>query len=128
LANGVRFSEAVFARDATGQRVDATGLTFETGAPDYVARPDPGTYCPMPWQPGMGQVMADLYTPDNTPAPCAPRSVLRRICELMITCGYLPRVASELEFYVVAGSTCRPINPNTQPYCALDLTRPDAFL
>jgi glutamine synthetase len=51
------------------------------------------------------QVIHDCHDPDGQLVPFAPRSVLRRVCDLFAAEGWEPVVAPEREFYLVARNT-----------------------
>jgi glutamine synthetase len=69
-------------------------------------RPDPSTVRIVPWATDpTAQVIHDCYDRDGALVPFAPRSVLRRVCELYDAEGWDPVVAPELEFYLVARNT-----------------------
>lgn len=128
LHDGFRFCETIFTKDITGRSVREIPTRISEVASDIIAVPDPLTYCKAPWQSALGQVIADLFYPDGSPVPYAPRTVLRRVVEALHTRGYLPRVAAELEFYVVSPGSQRPISKYPRPYDPLDLLHPGAFL
>lgn len=63
---------------------------------------DPSTVRIVPWATDpTAQVLHDCYDPHGQLAPFAPRSVLRRVCDLFAAEGWSPVVAPELEFYLV---------------------------
>jgi glutamine synthetase len=69
-------------------------------------RPDPSTVRIVPWATDpTAQVIHDCYDRDGALVPFAPRSVLRRVCDLYAAKGWDPVVAPELEFYLVARNT-----------------------
>jgi glutamine synthetase len=69
-------------------------------------RPDPSTVRIVPWATDpTAQVIHDCYDNAGKLVPFAPRSVLRRVCDLYAAEGWNPVVAPELEFYLVARNT-----------------------
>ena len=69
-------------------------------------RPDPTTVRIVPWATDpTAQVIHDCFDRDGKLVPFAPRSVLRRVCDLYDAEGWKPVVAPELEFYLVARNT-----------------------
>jgi len=73
---------------------------------DMHLRPDPTTARIVPWAiDPTAQVIHDCYDKDGQLVPFAPRSVLRRVCDLYAAKGWNPVVAPELEFYLVARNT-----------------------
>jgi len=73
-------------------------------------RPDPSTVRIVPWASDpTAQVIHDCFDHHGNMVPFAPRSVLRRVCNLFAAEGLQPIVAPELEFYLTARNT----DPNT---------------
>ncbi len=88
--------------DVTGQDVEDTGLVWEDGDADRLARPVPGTLVPAPWLgPDVGQVMLSMYELDGQPNDLDPRHVLQRVLDRFSADGLTPVVACELEFYLL---------------------------
>ena len=88
--------------DTQGADVEETGLVWEDGDADRIARPVPGTLVPAPWLgDDVGQVMLSLYELDGTPNDLDPRHVLKRVLDRYDADGMTPVVACELEYYLV---------------------------
>jgi glutamine synthetase len=88
--------------DVTGQDVEDTGLVWEDGDADRLARPVPGTLVPAPWLGhDVGQVMLSMYELDGEPNDLDPRHVLGRVLDRFAADGLTPVVACELEFYLL---------------------------
>ncbi|MBI5717582.1 MAG: glutamine synthetase [Burkholderiales bacterium] len=105
---GMRLPEVVVAMGVTGEFPEE-GPYYDVINPtdrDMHLRPDPSTVRIVPWAADpTAQVIHDCYDRDGTLVPYAPRSVLRRVCELYEAKGWSPIVAPELEFYLVARNT-----------------------
>jgi glutamine synthetase len=105
---GMRLPEAVVAMGVTGVFPQA-GPYYDVISPtdhDMHLRPDPGTVRLVPWAADpTAQVIHDCYDRNGRIVPYAPRSVLRRVCELYEAEGWNPVVAPELEFYLVDRNT-----------------------
>ena len=105
---GMRLPEAVVAMGVTGEFPEE-GPYYDVISPtdkDMHLRPDPTTARIVPWAiDPTAQVIHDCYDKDNRLVPFAPRSVLRRVCDLYAAKGWKPVVAPELEFYLVARNT-----------------------
>ena len=105
---GMRLPEAVVAMGVTGE-FPSEGPYFDVISPtdhDMHLRPDPRTVRIVPWASDpTAQVVHDCYDKAGNMVPFAPRSVLRRVCELFEAEGWNPIVAPELEFYLVARNT-----------------------
>ncbi|MDZ7858620.1 glutamine synthetase family protein [Sphaerotilus sp.] len=102
---GMRLPEAVVAMGVTGEFPEE-GPYYDVINPtdrDMHLRPDPATVRIVPWATDpTAQVIHDCYDKDGKMVPFAPRSVLRRVCDLFDAEGWKPVVAPELEFYLVA--------------------------
>ncbi|MGR6806801.1 glutamine synthetase family protein [Sphaerotilus natans] len=105
---GMRLPEAVVAMGVTGE-FPAEGPYYDVISPtdhDMHLRPDPRTVRIVPWASDpTAQVVHDCYDKAGNIVPFAPRSVLRRVCDLYEAEGWNPIVAPELEFYLVARNT-----------------------
>lgn len=98
--NGVAFCRSVYGTTPMGDVVDIEG-GLGAGLPDILAVPDLDTLRPVPWEPGVAHVIADLYNPDGSPSEQSPRAVLRRAVERFGRLGITPLAGPELEFYVL---------------------------
>jgi glutamine synthetase len=105
---GMRLPEVVVALGVTGEFPEE-GPYYDVISPtdqDMHLRPDPSTVRIVPWATDpTAQVIHDCYDRDGRLIPYAPRSVLKRVCELFDAKGWSPVVAPELEFYLVARNT-----------------------
>ncbi|MEK8052258.1 glutamine synthetase family protein [Ideonella sp. DXS22W] len=105
---GMRLPEAVVAMGVTGEFPEE-GPYYDVITPtdrDMHLRPDPSTVRIVPWATDpTAQVIHDCFDRDGQLVPFAPRSVLRRVCDLYASQGWKPVVAPELEFYLVARNT-----------------------
>ena len=102
---GMRLPEAVVAMGVTGEFPEE-GPYYDVISPtdqDMHLRPDPSTVRIVPWAVDpTAQVIHDCFDKHGVLVPFAPRSVLRRVCDLYAAEGWDPVVAPELEFYLVA--------------------------
>jgi glutamine synthetase len=71
-----------------------------TGFPDVVLMPDISTLRPVPWEPGMGAVLADVLTKDGDPYPLCAREAVRRSERRLGALGLEARMAIEFEIFV----------------------------
>jgi glutamine synthetase len=105
---GMRLPEVVVAMGVTGEFPEE-GPYYDVITPtdrDMHLRPDPTTARIVPWAVDpTAQIIHDCYDRDGVLIPYAPRSVLRRVCDLFDSKGWEPVVAPELEFYLVARNT-----------------------
>ncbi len=108
---GMRLPEDVVVMSVTGE-VPQTGPFYDVISPmahDIHLRPDPQTVRIVPWATDpTAQIIHDCFDRDGNMIPYAPRSVLRRVCDLYAAEGWTPIVAPELEFYLVG----RNADPN----------------
>jgi glutamine synthetase len=101
LDTGVAFCKAVLGWDIQGGLLDGIPwASFDSGYPDFVARPDPDTLRLASWHEGTAFVLSDLYTEHGDIVDAAPRQVLKRVVDRVIAAGYVPKVGAELEFYL----------------------------
>nr|WP_316642369.1 glutamine synthetase family protein [uncultured Roseateles sp.] len=109
---GMRLPEVVVGLGVTGNFPD-DGAYYDVIHPtdrDMHLRPDPSTVRIVPWATDpTAQVIHDCFDRAGKLVPHAPRSVLRRICDLYAAEGWKPVVAPELEFYLIE----RNSDPNT---------------
>ncbi len=92
---------SIFLQTITGEWADnPTGLFTE---PDMVLVPDFTTASAAPWTADVTlQVIHDAVDQQGAPVPTAPRNLLRRIVGLYRAQGWVPIVAPEMEFFLVA--------------------------
>jgi glutamine synthetase len=77
-------------------------MNWETGYGDWIADPDWDTLRVIPWLEKTALVLADARVDDNGPLiSVAPRSILRRQIDRARAAGFVPMMASELEFYLL---------------------------
>ncbi|CAN7214863.1 glutamine synthetase family protein [Pseudorhodoferax sp. LjRoot39] len=105
---GMRLPEAIVAIGVTGEFPEQ-GAYYDVISPtdrDMHLRPDPATVRIVPWAVDpTAQVIHDCFDRDGNMVPYAPRSVLRRVCDLFAAEGWNPVVAPELEFYLIERNT-----------------------
>lgn len=111
---------SILVNDITGQDVEATGLVWEDGDADRVARPIAGRLTPAPWLgDDVAQVPMSMYELDGAPHDLDPRHVLKRVVDRFAADGLVPVVACELEYYLVdaertpTGDVQLPMSPVT---------------
>jgi glutamine synthetase len=79
--------------------------SWEKGYGDYVVRPDLSTLRRIPWLPGTALVLADLIDHHSQEeVPISPRAILKRQVARAAALGFVPMMATELEFYVFTQS------------------------
>jgi glutamine synthetase len=102
--DGLALAKSVFALDAWGSDVLATGLYHETGDRDGICRPVPGSLRRVPWaERPTAQVMLKMEDEDGSPFFADPRTLLHASVDRLAARGLKPVVAFELEFYLFEG-------------------------
>ena len=99
LGHGLPFSRCVYHTTPVGDTVPIQG-GIEAGLPDILVKPDLGTLAPLPWEPGAMACLGDAFLADGTPAPEAPRTVVRRVAEHLAQLQLQAVVGPELEYFV----------------------------
>ena len=93
---------SVLVCDVTGQDCPDTGLVWEDGDADRLAKPAPGTLVRAPWLgDDVGQLLTSMYELDGRANDLDPRHVLRGVLDRFAADGLTPVVACELEYYLV---------------------------
>ncbi|MBS1894817.1 MAG: type III glutamate--ammonia ligase [Actinobacteria bacterium] len=68
--------------------------------PDIVAIPDPASYTPLPWRPGIARLACDV-TVEGEPWPYCPRTILRNQIARAAKLGYELKLGAELEYFLL---------------------------
>ena len=79
----------------------ATWLDMTPADPDIFAIPDPNSLFPLPWQPEVAWMPADLYM-NGEPVAQAPRLVLKKVLSQAEALGYRVKTGVECEFFLLA--------------------------
>jgi glutamine synthetase len=79
--------------------------SWKSGYGDYVMKPDLTTIRPVPWLEGTAMVLCDVLDHHHhEPVPHSPRNILKRQIQKMNDLGYIPMMATELEFFLFENS------------------------
>lgn len=103
---------SIFLQTITGDWADIEGEEFTE--PDMILTPDFGTATAAPWTADRTlQVIHNISDQAGNPVPISPRNVLRRVVQLYNDRGWVPIVAPEMEFFLVARNTdpAKPVEP-----------------
>ncbi len=93
---------SILVADITGQDCFDTGLVWQEGDSDRVARPVPGTLVRAPWLGSdVAQVLTSLHERDGRVSDLDPRAVLAGVIARFAADGLKPVVACEIEYYLV---------------------------
>ncbi len=77
-------------------------MTEMTGGADFVMVPDPTTFRILPWAPGTGWMLCDIYYPDGTPVPFSTRRIGREAVQRAEEQGFDYVTGLEVEFHLFA--------------------------
>jgi glutamine synthetase len=69
--------------------------------PDMIAVPDPASYAPAPWEPGLAVLQCDIHV-DGEPWPYTPRLILKRQLERLAERKLTFNVGFEAEYFLVS--------------------------
>src|SRR6266487_4791944 len=67
--------------------------------PDMIAVPDPASYAPAPWQPGLAVLQCDIHV-DGEPWPYTPRVILKRQLEKLAARNLTLNAGFEEEYFL----------------------------
>jgi glutamine synthetase len=106
LEHGTHFCTYLLATDMEMNTPEGYArIDWESGYGDYLARPDWSTLRTIPWQERTALVLCDAVDEaTDSVVDFAPRSILRRQIERAGALGFLPKMATELEFYLLRDS------------------------
>lgn len=97
--------------------------------PDLIAIPDPASYIPVPWQPGLAVLQCDIQV-EGEDWPYTPRHILKRQLDKLAERGLEFKVGLEAEHFLIKRnddgtiSLADPLDTASQPcYDAKGLTR-----
>jgi len=101
--HGTHFCTYLLATDMEMATPEGYALAnWESGYGDWLAAPDWSTLRVIPWLEKTALVLADARDEESGALiPIAPRTILRRQVERARELGFAPKMASELEFYLL---------------------------
>lgn len=108
--------------------------SWEAGYGDYTMKPDLTTLRRIPWLEGTAMVLCDVIDHDtHAEVPHAPRTILKKVVELLDQKGMKAYVATELEFFLFEESyeeafkngysNLTPISPYNEDYHIFQTTK-----
>ena len=101
--------DSIFYQTITGGYVDIDEMENQYTEGDMVLTPDFASATAAPWTGDITlQIIHNVEDLQGNPMPLIPRNVLKRVLKLYEDEGWIPVVAPEMEFYLVA----RNIDPN----------------
>jgi glutamine synthetase len=113
--SGMALSNAMFVIDMTCDVWDTPYTNWDTGYPDFHAMPI-GEVHPIPWEEGVVYSFAEAVAADHQPLPIDPRAALVRVLQKASDMGYVTRIGTELEFYLLDKETLKPRDRGIQVY------------
>ncbi|MEM6744079.1 MAG: glutamine synthetase family protein [Pseudomonadota bacterium] len=116
---GMSLDDSFFAMDCDSLLVPNRFSGPETGYPDLAVRPR-GPLMPLPGEPGvalsLGEARLRGAPADAAEVPIDPRPPLLRAVAAAQAHGFVPRLAAELEFYLLDPATLRPAETRDECY------------
>ena len=100
-SDGMFLPASVFGMDVVGETMEETGLGISSGDSDRHCSLISGSLKPIPWQPGIGQMMLAMEEKDGSPFFGNPREVLKNLLKKNDLQGFQWKAAFELEFFVI---------------------------
>lgn len=116
VEHGMAMANAIFVLDMTCDIWDTPYANMDTGYPDFIAKPMPGTLRPVPWSEGTALTMCEALEEDGSPVRVDPRRRLVTVVERAVALGFEPMIGTELEFYLLDPETKRPLDEGIQVY------------
>ena len=113
--SGMTMSNATLAIDMTCDVWDTPYTNWDTGYPDFHVMPI-GEVHPIPWEEGVVYSFAEALGTDHQPLPIDPRATLVRVLQKASDMGYVTRIGTELEFYLLDKETLKPRDRGIQVY------------
>ncbi|MCG8690419.1 MAG: glutamine synthetase family protein [Minwuiales bacterium] len=108
MRDGCTMTTSLLAKDTSHKTVYpvfTAGGGFDmaemSGAGDFVMVPDPATFRVLPWAPGTGWMLCDIYFPNGKAVPFSTRQVLRDALGDLADAGYDYVAGVEIEFHLL---------------------------
>jgi glutamine synthetase len=107
LQDGCSITTTLLAKDTSHRTVfpvftagGGFGMSEMQGGGDALMVADPATFRVLPWAPGTGWVLCDLYFADGRPVPFATRGLYRSVLEKLGQRGYQFKAGLEIECHI----------------------------
>ena len=103
VEKGFGFCDVIFGWDSADELYEDCGVTvtgWHTGYPDTMARIDTDSGRLVPWEPGTGLFLADLFTRAGAPLEVSPRQLMQKVIAQANEMGFVPKMSSEYEFFI----------------------------
>jgi glutamine synthetase len=107
LESGCSITTTMLAKDTSHRTVfpvftagGGFGMREMEGAADVLMVADPSSFRVLPWAPGTGWLLCDIYFADGRPVPFATRALYRSVLEKLDRRGYDFVAGLEVEFHI----------------------------
>jgi glutamine synthetase len=107
IESGCSITTTLLAKDTSHRTVfpvfsagGGFGMSEMQGGGDVLMVADPTTFKVLPWAPGTGWVLCDLYFADGRPVPFASRGLYRSVLERLAGRGYDFKAGLEVECHI----------------------------
>jgi len=108
LRNGIDFQTATLFMDTANNLAapmfakhgGGIGVASLCGGPDAILVPDPLTFQVLPWAPGTGWILSEMYLNSGEPVPFDTRALFKRLLAQTRAKGYDWVGGLEVEFYI----------------------------
>jgi glutamine synthetase len=107
IESGCSITTTLLAKDTSHRTVfpvfsagGGFGMSEMQGGGDILMVADPTTFKVLPWAPGTGWLLCDLYFPDGRPVPFASRGLYRSVLEKLAARGYDFKAGLEVECHI----------------------------
>lgn len=101
---------------------------IDNGFPDVTIVPDPSTLRVLPWRPGVAQVHCSIEDDHGNKSELCPRNSLINVLNEYESRGFTPKIALEMEFYLLDPVTHKPLSSYMNTYGVYDPSPYDAIL
>jgi glutamine synthetase len=105
--NGCSITSTLLAKDTSHRTVfpvftagGGFGMSEMQGGGDVLMVPDPSTFRMIPWAPGTGWVLCDVYFQDGRPVPFATRGLYKSVLDGLAARGFRFKAGLEVEFHI----------------------------
>jgi glutamine synthetase len=107
MRNGVTATTTLLAKDTSHRSVfpvftagGGFGMPEMEGGADFLMIADPATFRVLPWAPGTGWLLCDIYFPNGKPVPFSTRQLYRNALAKLADAGFDFMAGLEVEFHI----------------------------